>query len=168
MRQFFDVQVAADKLPDQARVLMVVHPLGLTPAMLYDIDQWVLAGKPAIFFVDPLAENQLPVGGMPGMPPPVQTSSTLEPLFKAWGVKFDPAQVVGDPTYALQTQRNVGGRPMLSQNLPWMALRGDALARDEAILAQLSAIVLTNAGAFETTKDGVTLRPLLTARASAV
>jgi ABC-type uncharacterized transport system involved in gliding motility auxiliary subunit len=169
MRQFFDVQMAGpDKLPDQARVLMVVHPVSLTPAMLYDIDQWVLAGKPAIFFVDPFAENQLPVGGMPGMPPPPQTSSTLEPLFKAWGVKFDPAQVVGDSTYALQTQRNVGGRPVLSQNLPWIALRGDALARDEAILAQLSAVVLTNAGAFEATKDGVTLRPLLTGSSNAV
>ena len=170
MRQFFDVQVVAGggKLPDQARILMVVHPTSLAPAMLYDIDQWVLAGKPAIFFVDPFAENQLPPRGMPGMPPPTQTSSTLEPLFKAWGVKFDPAQVVGDSSYALQTQRNVGGRPVLSQNLPWMALRGDALARDEAILAQLSAIVLTNAGAFETTKDGVTLRPLLTASGNAV
>jgi ABC-type uncharacterized transport system involved in gliding motility auxiliary subunit len=168
MRQFFDVQVATpDKLPDQARVLMVVHPLGVTDAMLYNIDQWVLAGKPAIFFVDPFAENQLPPGGMPGLPP-TRTASTLEPLFKAWGVKFDTAQVVGDPTYALQTQRNVGGRPVLSQNLPWMALRGDALARDEAILAQLSAIVLTNAGALETTKDGVTLRPLLTASGNAV
>jgi ABC-type uncharacterized transport system involved in gliding motility auxiliary subunit len=168
MRQFFDVQVATpDKLPDQARILMVVHPLGVTDAMLYNIDQWVLAGKPAIFFVDPFAENQLPPGGMPGLPP-ARTASTLEPLFKAWGVKFDTAQVVGDPTYALQTQRNVGGRPVLSQNLPWMALRGDALARDEAILAQLSAIVLTNAGALETTKDGVTLRPLLTASGNAV
>jgi gliding motility-associatede transport system auxiliary component len=169
MRQFFDVQmVGPDKLPDQARVLMVVHPVSLTPAMLYDIDQWVLAGKPAIFFVDPFAENQSPVGGMPGMPPQQQTSSTLEPLFKAWGVKFDPGQVVGDSTYALQTQRNVGGRPVVSQNLPWIALRGGALARDEAILAQLSAVVLTNAGAFETTKDGVTLRPLLTGSGSAV
>src|SRR5271170_263000 len=168
MRQFFDVQMATpDKLPDQARVLMVVHPTGLTPAMLYNIDQWVLAGKPAIFFVDPFAENQLPPRGMPGLPP-TQTASTLEPLFKAWGVKFDPAQVVGDSTYALQTQRNVGGRPVVSQNLPWLALRGDALARDEAILAQLSAIVLTNAGGFETTKDGVTLRPLLTASGNAV
>ncbi len=169
MRQFFDVQMAGpDKLPDQTRVLMVVHPIGLTPAILYNIDQWVLAGKPAIFFVDPFAENQLPMGGMPGMPPAPQTSSTLEPLFKAWGVKFDPAQVVGDSTYALQTQRNVGGRPVVSQNLPWIALRGDALARDEAILAQLSAVVLTNAGAFETAKDGVTLRPLLTGSSNAV
>src|SRR6516165_1739130 len=169
MRQFFDVQMAGpDKLPDQARVLMVVHPVSLTPGMLYDIDQWVLAGKPAIFFVDPFAENQLPMGGMPGMPPPPQTSSTLEPLFKAWGVKFDPAQVVGDSTYALQTQRNVGGRPVVSQNLPWIALRGDALARDEAILAQLSAVVVTTAGAFESAKDGVTLRPLLQASSAAV
>jgi ABC-type uncharacterized transport system involved in gliding motility auxiliary subunit len=135
--------------------------------MRYNIDQWVLAGKPAIFFVDPFAENQLPPRGMPGLVPS-QTSSTLEPLFKAWGVKFDPAQVVGDSSYALQTQRNVGGRPVVSQNLPWMALRGEALARDEAILAQLSAIVLTNAGAFETTKEGVTLRPLLTASSNAV
>src|SRR5260370_38930531 len=49
-----------------------------------------------------------------------------------------------------------------------MALRGDALARDEAILAQLSAVVMTTAGAFETTKDGVTLRPLVRASNAAV
>src|SRR5262249_11452397 len=50
----------------------------------------------------------------------------------------------------------------------WMALRGDALAHDEAILAQLSAVVMTTAGAFETTKDGVTLRPLVQASDAAV
>jgi ABC-type uncharacterized transport system involved in gliding motility auxiliary subunit len=49
-----------------------------------------------------------------------------------------------------------------------MALRGDALARDEAILAQLSAIVMTTAGAFETTKDGVALQPLVRASNAAV
>jgi ABC-type uncharacterized transport system involved in gliding motility auxiliary subunit len=167
MRQFFDVQIAtADKLPDGALVLMVVHPTGLSQAMLYNIDQWVLAGKPAIIFVDPFAENQAN-SPMPGLPTP-QIPSTLEPLFTTWGVKFDTTKVVGDPTYSLQTQRNVGGRPVVAQNLPWLALRGDALARDEAILAQLSAIVVTNAGAFETTKDGVTLRPLLTASGNAV
>jgi ABC-type uncharacterized transport system involved in gliding motility auxiliary subunit len=167
MRQFFDVQIAtADKLPDGAQVLMVVHPTALSQAMLYNIDQWVLAGKPAIIFVDPFAENQAN-SPMPGLPTP-QIPSTLEPLFTTWGVKFDTTKVVGDPTYSLQTQRNVGGRPVVAQNLPWLALRGDALARDEAILAQLSAIVVTNAGAFETTKDGVTLRPLLTASGNAV
>src|SRR5258707_344443 len=155
MKQFFDVKPLSgevEKLPDDTRVLMVVHPQDLSEKTLYTIDQWVMAGNATMIFVDPFAENQL---GPRGMPSPNPTSN-LEPLFKAWGVKFDTTRAVGDPDYALQTERNVGGRPVASQNLPWMALRGDALARDQAILAQLSAVVMTTAGAFETTSDGVT------------
>ncbi len=167
MKQFFDVKPLSgevEKLPDDTRVLMVVHPQDLTEKTLYTIDQWVMAGNATMIFVDPYAENQL---GPRGMPSPNPTSN-LEPLFKAWGVKFDTTRAIGDPDYALQTERNIGGRPVASQNLPWIALRGDALARDEAILAQLSAIVMTTAGAFETTKDGVTLRPLVRASSAAV
>jgi ABC-type uncharacterized transport system involved in gliding motility auxiliary subunit len=168
MKQFFDVKPLSgdvEKLPDDTRVLMVVHPQNLSDKTLYTIDQWVMAGNATMIFVDPFAENQS--GPRPGMPAP-NPASNLEPLFKAWGVKFDTTRAIGDPDYALQTERNVGGRPVASQNLPWMALRGDALARDEAILAQLSAIVMTTAGAFETTKDGVTLRPLVRASSAAV
>jgi ABC-type uncharacterized transport system involved in gliding motility auxiliary subunit len=167
MKQFFDVKPLSgevEKLPDDTRVLMVVHPQDLSEKTLYTIDQWVMAGNATMIFVDPYAENQ---SGPRGGPPPNPTSN-LEPLFKAWGVKFDTTRAIGDPDYALQTERNVGGRPVASQNLPWMALRGDALARDEAILAQLSAVVMTTAGAFETTKDGVTLRPLVRASSAAV
>jgi ABC-type uncharacterized transport system involved in gliding motility auxiliary subunit len=141
-----------------------VHPQELGEITLYTIDQWVMAGNPTIIFVDPYAENQVGPQGGPA-PNPV---SNLEPLFKAWGVKFDTSRAIGDPDYALQTERPVSGRPAVSQNLPWMALRGDALARDEAILAQLSAVVVTTAGAFESAKDGVTLRPLLQASSAAV
>ncbi|MBV9968896.1 MAG: GldG family protein [Xanthobacteraceae bacterium] len=167
MRQFFDVKNVAQsggKIPDNTKVLMVVHPQHLDDATRYEIDQWVLSGKPIIVFVDPFAENQMGPGGMPAP----DASSTLEPLFKAWGVTFDPTKVIGDATYALQTQRNIGGRPVVTQNLPWLALRNNALARDEAILAQLSAIVMTDAGSFGTAKDGITLRPLLTASDNAV
>ena len=167
MKQFFEVKPLSgevEKLPEDTRVLMVVHPQDLSEKTLYTIDQWVMAGNATMIFVDPYAENQL---GPRGMPPPNPTSN-LEPLFKAWGVKFDTTKAIGDPDYALDTERNVGGRPVKSQNLAWMALRGDALARDEAILAQLSAVVMTTAGAFETTKDGVTLRPLVRASSAAV
>ena len=169
MKQFFDVQPLSgdvEKLPDNTRVLMVVHPQDLSEKTLYTIDQWVMAGNATMIFVDPYVENQFSPGGEDA--PPSNHSSNLEPLFKAWGVKFDTKRVIGDPNYALQTERNVGGRPVAVQYLPWMALRGDALARDEAILAQLSAVVMTTAGAFETTKDGVTLRPLVRASNAAV
>ena len=128
MKQFFDVKPISgdvEKLPDDTKVLMVVHPQDLdrrtrsTPST-----NGCSAGNPAMIFVDPLRENLF----HPGAEPPPNPTSTLEPLFKAWGVKFDTTHVVGDPDYALQTQRNVDGRPVVSQNLPWMALRGDALS----------------------------------------
>lgn len=162
MKQFFDVKVIDsdfDDLPANSRVLMVVHPQHLSEKALYRIDQWVMAGKPAMIFVDPYAENQTGPRGMP-VPDP---SSNLAPLFKAWGVKFDPKKAVGDPDYALQSERHVDGRQVDAENLPWIAFRGKALAHDQAILAQLSAIVMTTAGSFETAKDGVKLQPLIRA-----
>jgi ABC-type uncharacterized transport system involved in gliding motility auxiliary subunit len=167
MKQFFDVKPLSgdvDKLPDGTRVLMVVRPQNLSQRTLYTIDQWVLAGNAAMVFVDPYTETLF----HPGTEPPPQPASTLEPLFKAWGVKFDTAHVVGDPDYALQTQRNVAGRDVVARSLPWLALRGDALSHDQAILSQLSAVVMTTAGSFDTAKDGVTLRPLIQASSGAV
>jgi len=171
MKQFFDVKTLTgdvDKMPDGTRVLMVVHPQELSDRTLFTIDQWVLGGNATMIFVDPLAENQ-PNPNSRGMPmPPPNPSSNLEGLFKAWGVKFDPTRAVGDVNLSLQTEREINGRPAAVQNPPWIALRGEALARDEAILAQLSAIIVTTAGSFESAKEGVTLRPLLRASGNAV
>ncbi len=167
MKQFFEVKPLSgevEKLPDGTRVLMVAHPQGLSERTLYTIDQWVMAGNATMIFVDPVAETQ-PLGENDE---PRNRGSNLEPLFKAWGVKFDTERAIGDPEYALQTERDVGGRPVAAQNPVWMALRGNALARDEAILAQLSAVLMTTAGAFETTKDGVKLQPLVRASNTAV
>jgi ABC-type uncharacterized transport system involved in gliding motility auxiliary subunit len=162
MKQFFDVTVVkpdADKLPDNTRVVMVVHPQNLNDRALYAVDQWALSGGATLVFVDPNAENQL---GPRGAPPP-EPSSSLPKLFEAWGVAFDPTKAVADPTFALQTERNVNGRPTPMINLPWLAIRNEGLRKDEAILAQLSAVVVTTAGSFGTNKDGITIRPLLLA-----
>jgi ABC-type uncharacterized transport system involved in gliding motility auxiliary subunit len=162
MKQFFDVTVVpgdADKLPDNTRVVMVVHPQNIGEKALYAIDQWTLSGGATLVFVDPNAELQM---GPRGAPPP-DAASSLPKLFEAWGVGFDANRAVADPNFAMQTERNVNGRPTPMINLPWLAVRNEGLRKDEAILAQLSAIVVTTAGHITTTKDGVTLRPLLLA-----
>lgn len=164
MKQFFDVkplQGDVEKLPENTRVLMVVQPQNLSDKTRYTIDQWAVSGGATLIFVDPNAENQL---GPRGAPPP-DTSSDLPKLFSAWGVGYDPKRAVADPNFALQTERMVDGRPAAMLNLPWLALRESGLRKDEAILAQLSAIVVTTAGSFEAKKDSVNLRPLLTATA---
>lgn len=160
MRQFFDIKPQTgdvDKLPDNTKVVMVVHPQSLSDRTKYTIEQWALNGGATIAFVDPWAEHQLGFRGRP----PADASSDLPKLFKAWGVTYNKKKAVADLGYAFRAQRMIDNRPVTMINLPWLALRKDALNTKEAILAQLQAIIMTTAGSFGTSRKDVTLRPLI-------
>jgi ABC-type uncharacterized transport system involved in gliding motility auxiliary subunit len=162
MKQFFDVQPLqgeVTELPEKTRVLMVVQPQNLSDKTLFAIDQWVMSGGATLIFVDPHAESQIGPRGQP----PADSSSDLQKLFAAWGVRYDATKAIADPGFALQTERMINGRPASMSNLPWIAVRDDGLRKDDAILAQLSAMVMTTVGSFESAKAGVSLRPLVTA-----
>ena len=48
------VEMTADKIPDDVKVLVVIHPKGITDATQYALDQFVLRGGKLIAFLDPL------------------------------------------------------------------------------------------------------------------
>lgn len=163
LRELFTIEQISgdvDALPEGTRVVMVVHPRGLSDRTLYTLDQWVLGGGATMVFADPHAETA--PGLRPGMPAP-NPSSDFEKLFAAWSVGFDTTKAVGDPAIAIRTVREVGGRATEATNLPWLSLRPENMTGDDAIMAQISTIVLTTAGSFTTTSDDVTLKPLMTA-----
>ena len=140
IQQFFDVKPMngdVDKMPDKTKIVMIVHPQKLSERSKYTIDQWALSGGATVIFVDPWAENQIGFRGRP----PSDASSDLPKLFKAWGVGYDKSKSASDLKYAMRAQRMIDGRPVSMVNLPWMALRSDALNKQEAILAQLQALV---------------------------
>ena len=90
-------------------MLLLVHPRELAPKTLYAIDQFVMRGGKLIAFMDPQSENdpQAAQMGTDGRHDG-QRSSTLGPLLDAWGVRYDPGQMVGDRelglTVALQAR----------------------------------------------------------------
>ncbi len=160
--KFVSPQGAA--LPKHTRILMLANPQNLDSYLLYAIDQYVLSGGATMVFTDPYAETE--TGRRPGAPP-VGHSSDLKRLFAAWGVGFNPKEAVADPTYALQTVRDVNGERVQAANYPWLGLRGKALDKKDPSLAQLNTLVLTTAGGFTATKKTTVLKPLLTASRAA-
>ena len=56
------VQVAqnATEIPADADALLIVHPAILSESAQYAVDQFVLSGRPALIFLDPLAERAPP------------------------------------------------------------------------------------------------------------
>jgi ABC-type uncharacterized transport system involved in gliding motility auxiliary subunit len=138
-------------------VLWIVHPTMLDDSTLYAVDQFIMRGGRALIFVDPAAEI-LAAADPTGMGLSAGSSSTLDPLFAAWGVTFNSASVVADNRYAL----SIGGRFQPIRHLGLIGLDADAMSQDDPISSGLSSVNLGVAGFFELA-DGATakLTPLL-------
>ena len=146
------VEVSADKIPDDIKVLLVIHPTALTDVAQYAIDQFVLRGGKLVAFVDPLCalDRQPAQTGM--IPPP--SSSNLDKLFKAWGLTFDTATVVADMEHVAQLQQ--GPHPAV------LALNETAINKDDVVSAQADNLLMAFTGSFAGTPvEGLTKTVLI-------
>ena len=157
IEQLYDVRPldpSAASIPSGTRVLVLADPRGLSSAARFAIDQYALRGGHIVAFVDPLAET----GQTPGAPPP-SASSDLAPLLAAWGVHFDPAEIVADRNLGL-TVTGPGGVP--AEDPAFIALGRAEMSQRDVITAGLSNVNVATAGYLSPIRGaGTTFEPLL-------
>jgi ABC-type uncharacterized transport system involved in gliding motility auxiliary subunit len=163
--QLFDIRPvdpASGKIDPAVSVLVIVHPKGLSPAMQFAIDQFALRGGHIAMFVDPLADAdqsgadpQNPMAGMTA-----DKSSQPGPLLAAWGVQFNPRQVVADRAHALSVSTRQSESPVV--HLGILGLNSSDFTKGDVITAGLSNVNLATAGNLEPIKGAKTkFEPLL-------
>jgi ABC-type uncharacterized transport system involved in gliding motility auxiliary subunit len=143
LKRVFDVReipVDAEKIDDDVKVLLVIHPRNIMETTEYAIDQFVLRGGKLIAFVDPYAyfdqqpDLQNPLGGSQA------GQSTFYNLFKAWGIDVNMGKVIADLTYAS------GAGPRLLPTL--LSLNKEALNQDDVVMSQVGTLLIPFGGAF--------------------
>lgn len=134
------VDMNADKIPDDVKVLVLIHPKGISDAAQYAIDQFILRGGKLIAFLDPQSVLDPTAGGPMGMGMGGGASSNLPALLKAWGLNFNSGQVVADLDYVGRTRQ--GRQPAV------LALTENAVNTDDVITANADNLFLVFAGAF--------------------
>ncbi|HWU77148.1 MAG TPA: Gldg family protein [Rhodanobacter sp.] len=144
------------------KVVLLIHPRQLSPDAQYAIDQYVLGGGHLVVFVDPDAElDNTPPGATDTAP---EHASDLPHLFAAWGVSYNPHQVVLDRSRALQIE-------LAGTNLNHPAMLGlgvQEINRNDAVTASMQRINVSTVGHFDLTATGQTrLIPLLQSDAEA-
>ena len=164
MRQLFELKqldVTTDKIDDDVDILMVVHPKNLSDPTQYAIDQFVMRGGKAMFFVDPHSEIDNPVRQQDS---PLEVeggrASSLKKLFDAWGIDFDPTKVVLDRKYAL----TVGGAHQgQSRHYGLLAVTKENIDAKDVISSELEVISAGVAG-FIKAKEGAEIKviPIVT------
>ncbi|MBS0197977.1 MAG: Gldg family protein [Planctomycetes bacterium] len=128
-------------VPDDISVLMVMHPKGLSDATLYAIDQFVMKGGRAVFFVDPNADadREQPPGGMPP-----NRSSNLDKLLNAWGVEVVPDVFAADFANAVRVTSGRSSEPVLY--LAYLQLKPPFITKDDPITGQAEMINFATPG----------------------
>ena len=132
-----NVPASADRIDEDIKTLIVVHPRGISDQAQYAIDQFVLRGGRLIAFVDPMAYFDQRPGPM-GMQMP-SAPSNLEKLFKAWGVEMASDKVV------LDLQHGAGAGQRLMPTV--LALDGPAINPNDIATGQIPNALIPMAGA---------------------
>ncbi len=139
------VEMNADKIDDDVKVLLVIHPKDISDQAQFAIDQFVLRGGKLIAFLDPQSvlsshqQNPMMGGNQGG------SSSSLAKLLTAWGVQFDTSKVVADLNFKMQLQGQ-DGQPVEAP--AWLALTPDGINRDDIVTSEIGTLWLPLTGAF--------------------
>lgn len=155
------------EVPEGTDLLFLAHATKLTDAQYYAIDQFVLGGGNAILFVDPHSEiaasmQQRDQFGMP-QPGAIAPTSDLAPLFKAWGLAYDPSLVVLDLDQAQRVNMGASSARGVVDYVPWIAANVNHINDDDIVTGELENINLAASGFF-TLQEASTLdlTPLIT------
>jgi ABC-type uncharacterized transport system involved in gliding motility auxiliary subunit len=146
LRQSFNVRTIAPDakaIDPDVQVLLLAHPQRVPDDTLYAIDQFVMRGGRLMAMVAP--GNETLVADSEGGGAPPDQASDLARLFKAWGIAYDPEQVVGDLTGAWKVRAGAGARAQPVDYVAYFSVR-DGINHDDPATADLSEITLGGTG----------------------
>src|SRR5712691_9932085 len=133
------VSLGAERIDDDIKVLLVIHPRGIGDRAQYALDQFVLRGGKLIAFLDPNAYFDQ-MGGMASMGMGGGTPSSLDRLLTARGLGFDSAKVVLDMRYLT----GAGARTLPTL----LSLNDNAFDPNDITTARLGSLLMPFAGVF--------------------
>ena len=144
LKQDYDVEMldwTLKQVPDDIDVLLVIHPKSSDPRVQFAIDQFVLRGGRVLMFLDPFNLYEQMQNRVPGRPP--STSAAMNPLMDAWGLEFQPGQVLADMNYRSRVPDGENG----VQEFPAvLALTASAMNSADVTTTQLDGLIIPYGG----------------------
>jgi ABC-type uncharacterized transport system involved in gliding motility auxiliary subunit len=159
------VPLDAQAIDPDIQVLLVAEARYLPDTTLYAIDQFVMRGGKLMAMVDPWSEALAAIPSPTGMPP-TDTSSDLKKLFDAWGIVFDPTQVIGDLTGAWRVRSGNDDRTGAVNYVAWFNIR-DGINHNDPATADLAQVTVASTGGLAKAPNAsIEFTPLLSSSAS--
>ncbi|MBW1982744.1 MAG: Gldg family protein [Deltaproteobacteria bacterium] len=151
------IQLSADRIDPAIDLLLIIHPKQLSEKMQYAVDQYILAGKNSIIFVDPFCLSDNSRQQQVGFRQP--SSSSLDRLFKQWGIVANTSKVLVDFDHLTRVRTQTGA---VEDSPVMISARADVLNQQDIITAKLESMLFPLAGSVEKTeKSEYDFEPLI-------
>jgi ABC-type uncharacterized transport system involved in gliding motility auxiliary subunit/ABC-type transport system involved in cytochrome c biogenesis permease component len=139
-----NVPMNATRIDDDIKVLLVAHPVDISDAAQFAIDQFVLRGGKLLAFLDPHAyfdqkhdrSQNFTIGGDNA------AKSSLDKLLKAWGLNMDVNLVAADTSFASRNLQTGDPMPTL------LLVTREGIDENDVATSQIDNLVFPFAGAF--------------------
>ncbi len=160
MKEIFDVQILSydvKEIPQDTKLLMVVHPNNISEDTQYAIDQFILKGGKALLAVDAYTNQENWAE--------TRKRSELNKIFHNWGMEMNPAIVIADRFAAMRVQNiDKDSRLVSIPNVTWMALDKRYINNKAIPTANLSNIRMITSGYFKeiSKNSALEVTPLIT------
>jgi len=139
------VEITADEIEDDIKVLLVIHPKDISDKAQFAIDQFIMRGGKLIAFLDAQSlvdsRGQNPMMGQMG-----GGGSSLLKLLKAWGLEFDTGKVVADLNLKMQGAGGRGNQPV--DQPAWLSLTAENIHTNDVVTSQIDNLWYFVGGAF--------------------
>ena len=156
------IEASATELPSSLDALAIIHPENLTPKLQFQIDQFLLKGKPIFIAVDPASQYFKRLGGEQAIMNPssqANISSDLPVLFSGWGLKYDSSKVLGDNVMATQVALQNGS---ISKYPVWLSASAENTNKNALPTSQLNSMIFIESGSISLgNTSNLTFTPLI-------
>jgi ABC-type uncharacterized transport system involved in gliding motility auxiliary subunit/ABC-type transport system involved in cytochrome c biogenesis permease component len=157
------IPITATNIDPHINMLIVFHPVEITDASQYAIDQFVLNGGKLMAFLDPHAffdqnhdrNKSMSISGDNA------AKSTLDKLLKAWGLSMDTDRVLADRSFAGHNNQSGDVMPTL------LMVTGEGVNSKDAAVSQIDNLFIPFCGVFTgKPADGLQMTPLVSSSAN--
>jgi ABC-type uncharacterized transport system involved in gliding motility auxiliary subunit len=140
------VPLNAAKIDDQIKVLVVMHPRGISAGTQYAIDQFLMRGGKLLAFLDPHAyfdeSHDMPNQKFSVVGELAYGQSSLDQLLPAWGLSMDIDKVIADTSFGSRNQKTGDMMPTM------LTVTRAGIDQNDVVTSQIDNLLIPFGGAF--------------------
>jgi ABC-type uncharacterized transport system involved in gliding motility auxiliary subunit len=168
IQQQFDAKILTeekiDKIPEDIKVLLLINSTGNLPLKTATaIDQFVMRGGHILLFLDSLSEFNQNNNNVKTQESNSNSTVPITKLLDAWGLDYDPNQVIASRSLAKQVKYSNEGKDSVTLYPLWLDVGTNHFAKNDVTTADLSKLTFATPGCIsQKDKSTTVFSPLIT------